>query len=134
MRRVLYPMTKSSGQEKNSSPIVIEVEPVAPEIVEKEELMPFVISHEEEIINHIKEKAVKETMNHLAPLLEKLEEAVQQQQQAVQEAQAASAPGGLIPGSQEDRLKNLQELFRKKELKVAERLSQLQARFAGVRR
>ncbi|WP_294205630.1 hypothetical protein [uncultured Chryseobacterium sp.] len=133
MRRVLYPMTKSSGQEKNSSPIVIEVEPVAPEIVEKEELMPFVISHEEEIINHIKEKAVKETMNHLAPLLEKLEEAVQQQQ-AVQEAQAASAPGGLIPGSQEDRLKNLQELFRKKELKVAERLSQLQARFAGVRR
>ncbi|MDR6514459.1 hypothetical protein [Chryseobacterium camelliae] len=133
MRRVLYPMTKSSGQEKNSSPIVIEVEPVAPEIVEKEELMPFVISHEEEIINHIKEKAVKETMNHLAPLLEKLEEAVQQQQ-AVQEAQAASAPGGLIPGSQEDRLKNLQEIFRKKELKVAERLSQLQARFAGVRR
>ncbi|WP_157761291.1 hypothetical protein [Chryseobacterium camelliae] len=133
MRRVLYPMTKSSGQEKNSSPIVIEVEPVAPEIVEKEEVMPFVISHEEEIINHIKEKAVKETMNHLAPLLEKLEEAVQQQQ-AVQEAQAASAPGGLIPGSQEDRLKNLQEIFRKKELKVAERLSQLQARFAGVRR
>lgn len=133
MCRVLYPMTKSSGQEKNSSPIVIEVEPVAPEIVEKEELMPFVISHEEEIINHIKEKAVRETMNHLAPLLEKLEEAVQQQQ-AVQEAQAASAPGGLIPGSQEDRLKNLQEIFRKKELKVAERLSQLQARFAGVRR
>lgn len=133
MRRVLYPMTKSSGQEKNSSPIVIEVEPVAPEIVEKEELMPFVISHEEEIINHIKEKAVKETMNHLAPLLEKLEEAVQQQQ-AAQEAQAASAPGGLVQASQEDRLKNLQEIFRKKELKVAERLSQLQARFAGVRR
>lgn len=133
MRRVLYPMTKSSGQEKNSSPIVIEVEPVAPEIVEKEEVMSFVISHEQEIINHIKEKAVKETMNHLAPLLEKLEEAVRQQQ-AVQGAQAASAPGGLIPGSQEDRLKNLQEIFRKKELKVAERLSQLQARFAGVRR
>lgn len=133
MRRVLYPMTKSSGQEKNSSPIVIEVEPVAPEIVEKEELMPFVISHEEEIINHIKEKAVKETMNHLAPLLEKLEEAVQQQQ-AAQEAQATSAPGGLVQASQEDRLKNLQEIFRKKELKVAERLSQLQARFAGVRR
>lgn len=126
MRRVLYHRAKPSGHVKNSKPIVIEVEPV-----EKEEVMPFVISHEEEIIGYIKEKAVKETMSHLSPLLEKLEEAVKQQQ-ANQEAQAAA--GGLMIPGQEDRLKNLQETFRKKELRVAERLNQLQARFAGIRK
>lgn len=131
MRRVLYHTAKPSGRVKNSPPIVIEVEPVEPQPVEKEELMPFVISHEEEIIGYIKEKAVKETMSHLSPLLEKLEEAVKQQQ-ANQEAQAAT--GSLMISGQEDRLKNLQETFRKKELKVAERLQQLQARFAGIRK
>ncbi len=131
MRRVLYHRTTPSGRAKNSPPIVIEVEPVEPQPVEKEEVMPFVISHEEEIIGYIKEKAVKETMSHLSPLLEKLEEAVKQQQ-ANQEAQAAA--GGLMISGQEDRLKNLQETFRKKELRVAERLNQLQARFAGIRK
>ncbi|WP_294296566.1 hypothetical protein [uncultured Chryseobacterium sp.] len=131
MRRVLYHRTTPSGRVKNSPPIVIEVEPVEPQPVEKEEVMPFVISHEEEIIGYIKEKAVKETMSHLSPLLEKLEEAVKQQQ-ANQEAQATA--GGLMISGQEDRLKNLQETFRKKELRVAERLNQLQARFAGIRK
>jgi len=133
MRRVLYSSKKHFGSGKKGQPTVIEVEAVEPHQVEKEEVMPFVISHEEEIIGYIKDRAVRETMSHLSPLLEKLEEAVKQQQ-ANQEAQEASPAGGLMIAGQEDRLKNLQETFRKKELKVAERLKQLQARFAGIRK
>jgi hypothetical protein len=123
-----------------SAPIPLEIESVEiietiePEIVE-EDLMPFVISNEDEIINYIKDKATKETMKSLAPLLEKLEEAVKQQQ-----AYQAAAPetGNPVAMTYEEQLKKLQDASRgkvkEKELKIAERMTKLQARFANIRK
>lgn len=112
-------------------PIEVEVEKNEPEVVE-EDIMPFVLSHEDEIINYIKDKATKETLKSLAPLLEKLEEAVKQQQ-AYQPAATAS-PAAI---SYEEQLKKLQEASRgkikEKELKITERMNKLQARFANIR-
>jgi hypothetical protein len=110
------------------------IETIEPEIVE-EDLMPFVISNEDEIINYIKDKATKETMKSLAPLLEKLEEAVKQQQ-----AYQAAAPetGNPVAMTYEEQLKKLQDASRgkvkEKELKIAERMTKLQARFANIRK
>jgi hypothetical protein len=108
-------------------------------ILDQEDVMPFVITHEDEIINYIKDKATKETLKSLAPLLEKLEEAVKQQQ-AYQQATpvAATTAASPIPLSYEDQLKKLQEAskgkIKEKELKIAERMNKLQARFANIRK
>lgn len=116
-------------------PIVVEAEAVETEVVK--DMMPFVISNEDEIINYIKDKATKETLKSLAPLLEKLEEAVKQQQ-AYQQAGTVSSAAGPIPVSYEDQLKKLQEAsagrIKEKELKIAERMNKLQARFANMRK
>ena len=109
-------------------------ETIEPEIVE-EDLMPFVITNEDEIINYIKDKATKETLKSLAPLLEKLEEAVKQQQ-AYQAA--SSTTGNPVAMSYEEQLKKLQETssgkVKEKELKIAERMNKLQIRFANMRK
>jgi len=104
-------------------------------ILEQDTVMPFVLSHEDEIINYIKDKATKETLKSLAPLLEKLEEAVKQQQ-AYQPVAAVHNPA--VPMSYEEQLKKLQETSRgrikEKELKITERMNKLQARFANIRK
>ncbi|WP_027381241.1 hypothetical protein [Chryseobacterium daeguense] len=106
-------------------------------VLDKEDMMPFIISNEDEIINYIKEKATKETLKSLAPLLEKLEEAVKQQQ-AYQQAVPAASPANPVAMSYEDQLKKLQEVskgkIKEKELKIAERMNKLQARFANIRK
>ncbi|EJL68706.1 hypothetical protein [Chryseobacterium populi] len=106
-------------------------EEIVPEVLD-ETVLPFIISHEDEIINYIKEKATKETMKSLAPLLAKLEEAVKQQQ-AAQPAVTAANSGVM---NYADQLKSMQEISREKikakELKVAERINKLQARIAGM--
>lgn len=116
-------------------PIVVETEAVEIEVVK--DMMPFVISNEDEIINYIKDKATKETLKSLAPLLEKLEEAVKQQQ-AYQQAGTVSSAAGPVTVSYEDQLKKLQEAsagrIKEKELKIAERMNKLQARFANMRK
>ncbi|MBT2620138.1 hypothetical protein [Chryseobacterium sp. ISL-6] len=110
-------------------PIVVEV--IEHEVVE--DVMPFVLSHEDEIINYIKDKATKETLKSLAPLLEKLEEAVKQQQ-----AYQASATTNLPTMNYEEQLKKLQETskekIKEKEFKVAERMNKLQIRLANMRK
>jgi hypothetical protein len=115
--------------------VVVETEAVETEVVK--DMMPFVISNEDEIINYIKDKATKETLKSLAPLLEKLEEAVKQQQ-AYQQAGTVSSAAGPVPVSYEDQLKKLQEAsagrIKEKELKIAERMNKLQARFANMRK
>lgn len=135
MRRRINHRAKSPAPVPDREPIVVEVEPVEPEVVE--DIMPFVISHEDEIINYIKDKATKETLKSLAPLLEKLEEAVKQQQ-AYQQAGTVSSAAGPVQMSYEDQLKKLQEVsagrIKEKELKIAERMNKLQARFANLRK
>ncbi|WP_330747168.1 hypothetical protein [Chryseobacterium sp. CP-77] len=111
-------------------------EPVTePEMVEKE-IMPFVLRHEDEIISYIRDKAVKETMKSLAPLLEKLEEAVKQHE-------AASAPVAAPPPPEtpvmnyEEQLKKLQEAstakVKEKELKIIERMNKLNTRLGNIK-
>jgi len=116
---------------------VVEVDPVEAEIVE-EDIMPFIISHEDEIINYIKDKATKETLKSLSPLLEKLEEAVKQQQAFQQSTPVAAASANPVPMSYEEQLKKLQEAskgrIKEKELKIVERMNKLQARFANIRK
>lgn len=106
-----------------------------PEMVEKE-IMPFVLRHEDEIVNYIKEKAVKETMKSLAPLLEKLEEAVKQQE-SVQTQPAATDPPETPVMNYEEQLKKLQEAssakIKEKELKIMDRMNKLNARFGNIR-
>ncbi|CAD0220206.1 hypothetical protein [Chryseobacterium sp. JV274] len=107
-----------------------------PEIVEKE-IMPFVLRHEEEIINYIRDKAVKETMKSLGPLLEKLEEAVKQQESP--QAQETIPPPQADPPmmNYEEQLKRLQEAstakVKEKELKIIDRMNKLSARFGNIR-
>jgi len=107
-----------------------------PEMVEKE-IMPFVLRHEEEIINYIRDKAIKETMKSLAPLLEKLEEAVKQQESS--QAQEAIPPPQADPPmmNYEEQLKRLQEAstakVKEKELKIMDRMNKLSARFGNIR-
>lgn len=106
-----------------------------PEMVEKE-IMPFVLRHEDEIVNYIKEKAVKETMKSLAPLLEKLEEAVKQQE-SVQTQPAATDPPETPVMNYEEQLKKLQEAssakVKEKELKIMDRMNKLNAKFGNIR-
>ncbi|WP_213280165.1 hypothetical protein [Chryseobacterium indologenes] len=106
-----------------------------PEIIEKE-IMPFVLRHEDEIITYIKDKAIKETMKSLAPLLEKLEEAVKQQEiPQVQAATPAQADPPMM--NYEEQLKRLQEAstakVKEKELKIMDRMNKLSARFGNIR-
>lgn len=108
-------------------------------ILEQEDVMPFVITHEDEIINYIKDKATKETLKSLAPLLEKLEEAVKQQQAYQQSTPVAAANAtNPVPMNYEEQLKKLQEAskgkIKEKELKIVERMNKLQARFANIRK
>lgn len=135
MRRRINHRPKSPVPVPDPEPIVVEAEAVEPEVVK--DMMPFVISNEDEIINYIKDKATKETLKSLAPLLEKLEEAVKQQQ-AYQQAGTVSPAAGPVPVSYEDQLKKLQEVsagrIKEKELKIAERMNKLQARFANMRK
>lgn len=95
--------------------------------------MPFVLSHEDEIINYIKDKATKETLKSLAPLLEKLEEAVKQQ-----EAYQSPAAASPVTMNYDEQLKKLQETsvvkIKEKELKIAERMNKLQVRFGNIRK
>ncbi|WP_114819194.1 hypothetical protein [Chryseobacterium sp. KLBC 52] len=110
--------------------------PVAePEMVEKE-IMPFVLRHEDEIINYIKEKAIKETMKSLAPLLEKLEEAVKQQEAAPVPVAAPPPPETPVM-NYEDQLKKLQEAstakVKEKELKIMERMNKLNTRLGNIK-
>jgi hypothetical protein len=136
MRRRITHRAKTPAPVPDLEPIVIEVNPVEPEVLEEEDIMPFVISHEDEIINYIKDKATKETLRSLAPLLEKLEEAVKQQQAYQQPIAAANNPAA--PMSYEEQLKKLQETskgrIKEKELKIAERMNKLQVRFANIRK
>lgn len=94
---------------------------------------PDILSREDEIIQYIKDKATKETLKSLAPLLEKLEEAVKQQQQIT-----PSQPSTTSVINYDEQLKNLQEISKEKvkaqEIKVAERLSKLQAKLANIRK
>lgn len=135
MRRRINHRPKSPVPVPDSEPIVVETEAVETEVVK--DMMPFVINNEDEIINYIKDKATKETLKSLAPLLEKLEEAVKQQQ-AYQQAGTVSSAAGPVPVSYEDQLKKLQEAsagrIKEKELKIAERMNKLQARFANMRK
>ncbi|MDN3692080.1 hypothetical protein QWZ06_07325 [Chryseobacterium tructae] len=105
-----------------------------PEMVQ-EEIMPFVLRHEDEIVNYIKEKAIKETMKSLAPLLEKLEEAVKQQETAP--VPVAATPSELPSMNYEEQLKKLQEAstakLRQKEIKIVDRMNKLNARFGNIR-
>jgi len=107
-----------------------------PGIIEKE-IMPFVLRHEEEIINYIRDKAVKETMKSLAPLLEKLEEAVKQQE--LPQVQEATPPPQADPPmmNYEEQLKRLQEAstakVKEKELKIMDRMNKLSTRFGNIR-
>lgn len=105
-----------------------------PEMVEKE-IMPFVLRHEDEIIAYIKEKAIKETMKSLAPLLEKLEEAVKQHDAAP--APVATPPPPETPVmNYEEQLKKLQEAstakVKEKELKIMERMNKLNSRLGNI--
>lgn len=107
-----------------------------PEIIEKE-IMPFVLRHEDEIITYIRDKAIKETMKSLAPLLEKLEEAVKQQE--IPQVQTAATPAQAEPPmmNYEEQLKRLQEAstakVKEKELKIMDRMNKLSARFGNIR-
>jgi len=106
-----------------------------PEIIEKE-IMPFVLRHEDEIITYIRDKAIKETMKSLAPLLEKLEEAVKQQEiPQVQTATPTQADPPMM--NYEEQLKRLQEAstakVKEKELKIMDRMNKLSARFGNIR-
>ncbi|MDR3023446.1 hypothetical protein [Chryseobacterium sp.] len=106
-----------------------------PEIIEKE-IMPFVLRHEDEIITYIRDKAIKETMKSLAPLLEKLEEAVKQQEiPQVQTATPAQTDPPMM--NYEEQLKRLQEAstakVKEKELKIMDRMNKLSARFGNIR-
>ena len=100
-----------------------------------EEIMPFVLRHEDEIINYIKDKAVKETMKSLAPLLEKLEEAVKQQEAAPMPAAAPPPPDAPVM-NYEEQLKKLQEAstakVKEKELKIMERMNKLNSRLGNI--
>jgi len=109
--------------------------PVAePEVIENE-IMPFVLRHEDEIIAYIKDKAVKETMKSLAPLLEKLEETVKQQQ--VPPVPEPPPPPETPVMDYEEQLKKLQEASRakvkEKELKIMERVNKLNTRLNNIR-
>lgn len=105
-----------------------------PEMVQ-EEIMPFVLRHEDEIISYIKEKAIKETMKSLAPLLEKLEEAVKQQEAAPVPISTTSSEVPVM--NYEEQLKKLQEAstakLRQKEIKIVDRMNKLNARFGNLR-
>ncbi|MGH1518143.1 hypothetical protein [Chryseobacterium sp. JK1] len=105
-----------------------------PEMIQ-EEIMPFVLRHEDQIVNYIKEKAIKETMKSLAPLLEKLEEAVKQQEAAP--VPAATTPAEVPSMNYEEQLKKLQEAstakLRQKEIKIVDRMNKLNARFGNIR-
>ncbi|WP_288442989.1 hypothetical protein [uncultured Chryseobacterium sp.] len=106
-----------------------------PEMVEKE-IMPFVLRHEDEIITYIKEKAIKETMKSLAPLLEKLEEAVKQHEAAPVPV-ASSPPPDAPVMNYEEQLKKLQEAstakIKEKELKIMERMNKLNTRLGNIK-
>ncbi|KYH05836.1 hypothetical protein A1704_12135 [Chryseobacterium cucumeris] len=106
-----------------------------PEMVEKE-IMPFVLRHEDEIITYIKEKAIKETMKSLAPLLEKLEEAVKQHEAAPVPV-ASSPPPDTPVMNYEEQLKKLQEAstakIKEKELKIMERMNKLNTRLGNIK-
>lgn len=93
-------------------------------------LMPFVVNNEDEIISYIKQKATKETLKSLAPLLKKLEEAVKQ-------LETNNSPATINPQTivnYDEQLKNVHEStmekIRAKELKIAERMQKLQGRIA----
>ncbi|ALR30043.1 MULTISPECIES: hypothetical protein [Chryseobacterium] len=133
MRRRINHRPKSPVPVPDPEPIVVEAEAVESEVVK--DMMPFVISNEDEIINYIKDKATKETLKSLAPLLEKLEEAVKQHQAYQQQPAATASP---VPMSYEEQLKKLQETskvkIREKELKITERMNKLQMRFANMRK
>ncbi|MCS3528670.1 hypothetical protein [Chryseobacterium sp. JUb7] len=115
-------------------PAPVVVEQTEPEII-GEDIMPFILRHEDEIIDYIKDKATKATLTSLAPLLEKLEQAVQEQQAY----QAATVPAAEpAPMDYDAQLKKLQESsmvkVKEKELKIAERMNKLQVRFANIRK
>lgn len=122
---------RSPAPAQTQVPVIIEH--IEPEIVEEE--MSFVLKNEEEIINYIKEKATKATLTALAPLLEKLEQAVKEHdahQATVAETQEPA------PMNYEAQLKKLQESsmmkVKEKELKIAERMNKLQVKFANIRK
>lgn len=106
-----------------------------PEMVEKE-IMPFVLRHEDEIISYIRDKAVKETMKSLAPLLEKLEEAVKQHEAAPVPIAAPPPPETPVM-NYEEQLKKLQEAstakVKEKELKIMERMNKLNTRLGNIK-
>ncbi|WP_123912774.1 hypothetical protein [Chryseobacterium pennipullorum] len=110
-------------------------EPTSSSDTDQQNVAPLsdILSREDEIIQYIKDKATKETLKSLAPLLEKLEEAVKQQQQENLPQNPA------IPViNYDEQLKNLQEIsqekMKAKEMKVAERLGKLQAKLANIRK
>nr|WP_315034165.1 hypothetical protein [uncultured Chryseobacterium sp.] len=115
-------------------PVPVTEEQNKPAIIE-EEVMPFVLRHEDEIVNYIKEKAIKETMKSLAPLLEKLEEAVKQQE-AVQTPDPTPAPITTVM-NYEEQLKQLQEAssakVKEKEIKIMDRMNKLNTRLGNIR-
>ncbi|WP_292009111.1 hypothetical protein [Chryseobacterium sp.] len=101
---------------------------------EKQSDIPsFILSHEDEIIQYIKDKATRETLKSLAPLLEKLEEAVKQQQ--VNNSASVINPSAI---NYEEQLKHMhdvsKEKIKAKELKIAEKLIKIQSRITNINR
>ena len=93
--------------------------------ISSEQIKAFFEEHKEELINEIKDKAVKATMETITPLLEKLQEA------SKQSAQEIVADAEL---SYEDQIKQLQTVAKEKmkmqELKIAEKMKLLQTKIA----
>lgn len=111
------------------------ISPPEPERSEDEIMSSIILTKEDEIIQYIKDKATKETLKSLAPLLEKLEEAVKQQQQ-MSPPQTSIVDPAMI--NYDEQLKSLQEISKEKikakELKVAERFNKLQIRMGNIRK
>lgn len=130
MRRRIKRRTSAPAQ----IPPPVIVKEIEAEVVE-DDIIPFVLKNEEEIINYIKEKATKATLTALSPLLEKLEQAVKEHE-AHQSAVAATPEPS--PMNYEEQLKKLQESsmmkVKEKELKIAERMNKLQVKFANIRK
>lgn len=120
---------------RTSAPAQIPPPVIVEEIEAEDDIMPFVLKNEEEIINYIKEKATKATLTALSPLLEKLEQAVQEHEAHKSAVAATPEPS---PMNYEEQLKKLQESsmmkVKEKELKIAERMNKLQVKFANIRK
>lgn len=110
--------------EKKTNPICSTCGQIIQVSLEENTTLQLTEEDKEKLIEEIKNKAVKATMDTIAPLLEKL-------QQAAQESQHKSA--GL---STEDQLQKMHEAAREKmnmrQIKLQERLQSLQLKVSKI--